>query len=315
MPVYRCKDSKGRTRFRYEFDRYIDGRRQRVTKLLPLSWTRTQAEGYARKQDSDLYAVASGSVKPRGLISDAVAIYLKERGPSLKSLAIIEGELANCFEAYAGKSIDQLDSVAEAVAAPGLRAATVRNRLAYLRAACRYAWKRHRLCEHDPAERLVMPTVRNERHVYLTRIEVLRIARQLRNPWARAVVLVGFYSGMRLGEILRAEVTPQGWLLKDTKNGSRRVVPIHPKVAYLARQWPPECGSSTVQHALKRVTRAMGYQDVRFHDLRHSAASAMANAGVDQYTVGAVLGHKAGASTKRYSHLYTGTLEKAIGAI
>jgi site-specific recombinase XerD len=39
------------------------------------------------------------------------------------------------------------------------------------------------------------------------------------------------------------------------------------------------------------------------HDIRHSTASALINAGVDLYTVGQVLGHKSLASTARYAHL------------
>jgi len=41
----------------------------------------------------------------------------------------------------------------------------------------------------------------------------------------------------------------------------------------------------------------------------------MVNAGVDLYTVGAVLGHKSSASTRRYAHLNTENLEKAVGMI
>lgn len=58
-----------------------------------------------------------------------------------------------------------------------------------------------------------------------------------------------------------------------------------------------------------------GIDDLHFHDLRHSSASAMINEGIDLYTVGAVLGHKDAASTKRYSHLATATLATAIGTI
>jgi len=53
----------------------------------------------------------------------------------------------------------------------------------------------------------------------------------------------------------------------------------------------------------------------QLHDIRHSAASAMINAGVDLYTVGAVLGHKSHASTQRYSHLATDRLSEAIAKI
>jgi len=44
-----------------------------------------------------------------------------------------------------------------------LAAATLRNRIRYLTSACRYAWKHQGMCEHDPAERVIAPMVRNER--------------------------------------------------------------------------------------------------------------------------------------------------------
>ena len=54
---------------------------------------------------------------------------------------------------------------------------------------------------------------------------------------------------------------------------------------------------------------------MRFHDLRHSAASEMVNAGVDLYTVGRVLGHRDPRSTQRYAHLTHDTLADAVGKI
>jgi integrase len=321
MPIYRTKDNKGRTRFRYEFDRLVEGRRQRVTKLLPLAWNRSQAEEYGRKQDGALYRVATGS-KPRALISDAVVIYLKNK-QHLKSIIIIERELANCLEAYEGRYMDELGEVSNEYqdAMRGkLAPATIKNRLAYIRAACRFAWKKHKMGDKNPADGMSMPFVKNEKQVYMTRLEVLRVARKLRNPWVRAVFLVAFYSGMRLGECMRADTTEiRGrlhWLLPDTKNDDTRAIPVHHRVMYLARQWPPQCGYSTVQHAVKKITRQLGLSElVSFHTTRHSTASAMINADVDLYTVGAVLGHKSHASTQRYAHLATKTLDAAVRKI
>ncbi|WP_306417382.1 tyrosine-type recombinase/integrase [Delftia sp. K82] len=51
------------------------------------------------------------------------------------------------------------------------------------------------------------------------------------------------------------------------------------------------------------------------HDLRHSTASEMINAGVDLYTMGGVLGHKSAVSTKWYSHLATKTLKSAVALV
>ena len=315
MPIYR---DKARARWRYEFSRVIDGRRCRTTKLLPKAWTRQQADAYARERDATLYAVATGALKPQPLISEAVRLYLTERAPHLKNRALLERDLALVLPAYQGRTIDQLADVAREYArqhAGTLSPATVKLRMAYLRAACRWAWKTHGLGEHDPAERMTLPPVRNERHRYATRAEVLQIARAIAHRGARAVVLVAFYSGMRLAECLRAEATPNGWLLADTKNGERRLVPIHPRVAHLARRWPPDVPARTVQAWFLWAVRWLGIEDLRFHDLRHSSASAMINAGVPLYTVGAVLGHKAAASTKRYSHLDTQTLADAVQRI
>jgi site-specific recombinase XerD len=54
---------------------------------------------------------------------------------------------------------------------------------------------------------------------------------------------------------------------------------------------------------------------IRFHDLRHSCASLLINAGVDLYTVGRILGHSQPSVTQRYAHLQLGTLKKAMRKI
>jgi hypothetical protein len=41
---------------------------------------------------------------------------------------------------------------------------------------------------------------------------------------------------MRKAEIMRAKVSKKGFVLEDTKNGERRIIPIHPRIAVLARK-------------------------------------------------------------------------------
>ncbi len=52
-----------------------------------------------------------------------------------------------------------------------------------------------------------------------------------------------------------------------------------------------------------RLRKAAGIEDVRLHDLRHSAASAAISAGCTLAAVGAILGHKSPGTTARYAHL------------
>jgi integrase len=313
MPVYR---DKARNRWRYEFSRIVGGRRRRATKLLPAPWNRTQAEAYARDQDAKLYALATGAARQQPLISEAVRLYLEQHAPRLKNADKLARDLALLMPFYKGRGLDELPQICRDYAAKaGVSLATVKVRLAYLRAACRWAWKTHNLGDHDPAERVTLPSVSNERQRYVPRKTVLQIARAMNHRQARAVALVSFYSGMRLSECLRAVPADGCWALADTKNGEPRLVPIHKKVAYLARRWPPAVPARTVQSWFHWAAGWLGIDDLKFHDLRHSAASAMINAGVPLYTVGTVLGHKAQASTKRYSHLATSTLADAIGKI
>jgi integrase len=168
--------------------------------------------------------------------------------------------------------------------------------------------------ESDPAARVTVPQVKNERHYYASRAEMLKICAGCHNKNARMAIRMGFYSGMRMGEILRAEVVGTAWVLRDTKNGNPRIVPIHPRVAVCARKFKA-MPKSTLTRNWENARNAAKLNHLHFHDLRHSSASEMVNNGVDLYTVGAVLGHKDSRSTSRYAHLATDALSVAVGKI
>ena len=326
MPISFDKPNR---RWRYQFDRYIAGQRHRASQLLPKGWTRAQADTFDRQESARLYAVATGVSRAEPLIEDAVLLYLKEHAPTLKSFENIQRELHACLDAYAGLPFSRLPDIAKSYRpqredGTPIAPATVRNRLAYLRAACRYSWKHHGLGEHDPAERMSMPKVRNERHVYLDRRQFLQVARRMAPGAARAAVRIAFYSGMRAGELQHAEVVESvagtAFVLAgaDTKNGLPRLVPAHPKLLHVLRNpalWPMPRTRWTVSKEFKKAARTAGFGHAKLHDLRHSTASEMLNGGADIYTVGGVLGHKSAISTRRYAHLVTGTLAAAVNLV
>jgi integrase len=324
--------SKRHSQWLYQFDRVIAGQRQRANKLLPKSWTQTQAQEFDRIETARLYALAAGVTKPVALIDNAVLLYLTEHAPSLKNYKQLRSNLAAMHAYYTGQPMHALADVARSYTtdhAGTMAAGTLRNHLAYLRAACRWAWKAHHLGDHDPAERMRLPKVNNARQVYLSRADMLAIARAMHSERgrtgqrkARAAMRCAFYSGMRLNEIARATIahTPAGaeFVLLDSKNGTPRRIPVHPKIAHIVRNrtlWPVTLHDTTVSQYVKAAMVASGHGHARFHDLRHSTASAMLNAGVDLYTIGGVLGHKSAASTQRYAHLATATLRSALATI
>jgi integrase len=320
MPISWDKRNKC---WRYFFDRYIQGNRHRASRLLPRGWSQAEADAFDRTESARLYAVACGIQDDDPLIETAVALYLNDK-TALKSFKTAAEHLAAIFPAYAGKRMSALQDVSKEVAAKRAREdgkgtlsdATIKQRLALLKAACRWAWKRHRLTKHDPTQQMALPSVRNERHDYRGRREMLLACRACTNWGAQVAIRVAFYTGMRLGEILRARPDGGVLILEDTKNGDRRAVPIHPKIAHLARFLPLPGPKITIQRAWERARGAVGLHGVRFHDLRHWAASEMVNNGVRIEVVAAVLGHRDLRTTKnRYAHLNVDTMAEAIGVI
>lgn len=313
MSIYRDKLTG---RWRFDFDHWIKGGRVRRRQLLPAGWTRAQADAFDRKESAALSALAAGIAKPRYTIDQAVDRFTRDRIPELKHGANVVRELETTRGWWTQRAIEELPEVCAEYAADqrgALAPATVKNRLSYLRSACRWVWARYEWAGADPGARVVMPTVRNERTVTITRHQMVALARACRHRGVRALIRILYYSGMRVSEAQRAERIGGFFVLADTKNGDPRVVPMLPIITSASRVPMPARSEIDYYWPLARV--ACGLEHVRLHDIRHTAASDMVNAGIDLATVGAVLGHKSAASTKRYAHHGAQRLAAAMGKI
>lgn len=313
MSIYRDKPTG---RWRFDFDHWIGGARVRRRKLLPAGFTRGEAEAFDRQESKALWAIAQGIARPRHYIGDAVALYVRGRVPALKAGANAERELEAMHDWWEGRALDDLAEVCAEYAedqADALKPATVKNRIAYLRAACRWAWKRHGLGDHDPGARVVAPEVKNGRTMTVNRAQMVALARACRHRGVRALIRIAFYTGMRVAEIQRARRVRAAFVLDDTKNGEPRIIPMLPIITSASRVPMPARSEIDYYWPLARVACELTH--VRLHDLRHSTATEMVNAGVDLATVGAVLGHKSPASTKRYAHHGTQLMAGALAKV
>lgn len=327
MPIYRDRE---RGAFVFEFSRRINGRRVRAQKVLPKAWNQAQADAFDRKESARLYALAQQVGGAEHTIDEAVACFLKERLPTLKNARSCAHELAIMLPFYEGRPLSALPDVCKAYRLKGARTpkrelkpgeklkpladATIRNRIRYLTSACRFAWKFHGMGDHDPAEKVAVPSVKNERKAFLTRADMLRLARACEDRPTRAAIRMAFYSGMRSDEIRRAKVVGTAFVLHDTKNSKPRIIPIHPRL-FVCLPLREQIMKHRQRYHFDKARAKVGMPWLHFHDLRHAAASAMINQGIDLYTVGAVLGHQSPQSTKRYSHLATASLSVAINRI
>lgn len=189
--------------------------------------------------------------------------------------------------------------------------------------------------EHNPVRGSPRPKVNNARNRYLTADEVQRVfkaAGKSRNKQLPAIIRLALFTGVRKSELLQAKwqdinLDRREWLIPLSKTGKARHVPLSQAAIEVIKELPrfekcpylipnPKTKKpyDCIKGAWDRVRVAAGVPDVRIHDLRHSAASFMINAGIDLYTVGRVLGHTDHKSTMRYSHLTNETLLAAVEA-
>jgi integrase len=146
-------------------------------------------------------------------------------------------------------------------------------------------------------------------------------------------VLVALSTGMRRNEILtlrREQIdVDRGFIyLEDTKNGERRGVPltgaalaaVSERLAVLpygALVFVGKTGRTPfdIRKPWYRAIKSAGLRHIRFHDLRHTAASLLAKDGASLPVIGAVLGHKSPAMTQRYAHFAATHLHDVVASM
>lgn len=319
MPIYRDKD---RGCFVFEFDRRIDGQRVRATKRLPRIWNQAQADEFDRKESARLYAVATGTGGANHLIENAVALYVVHRLPKLKHGTNVAMELREIQDFYIGRPLTALGDVSKAIqlrhkgrGGKTLAPATIKNRIAYLRAAVNYAWKHHGYGgDAKPTERMTVPEVHNTSQVFVSREELIPILRLIKDRGSRANVVRLYYTGKRFAELGRAVVNEDrtAYYIADTKNAAPDWQPIHPK-ARAAFRTPPAPYYSVRYHFLK-ACKALGLKKT-IHKLRHGTATAILSGGGNLKDVQVALNHKSAQSAMRYSHFVIEVKAKALSYI
>ena len=189
--------------------------------------------------------------------------------------------------------------------------------------------------DQNPLEGVPLLNPDNERERYLSREEVQRLKMAVEaseNPQLKNIVGLLLLTGARKRELLDAkwedfDLPRNAWRVPTTKAGKPRSVPLSDDALKIINQLPRWDGCPfllpnpmtmkpfiTVFNAWDTARRRAGLGDVRLHDLRHQAASNMANSGQSLYAVGKVLGHSQPRTTQRYAHLSNDTLVAAANA-
>lgn len=220
------------------------------------------------------------------------------------------------------------------LAAKGLAPATCNRILSVFKSLCSFAVACG-LLPLSPCMGVASFQIRQLRERYLTQAEARRLLQALRaspRPEARALQLL-LLTGARKSEILTARwehVHLERHLLTVplSKSNRPRHIVLSDEAMHIIRNLPrrPGCpwlfpgGSSSRPLAdiylfWNRLRRQLGLADVRIHDLRHTFASILVNAGHSLYEVQRLLGHRDPRTTMRYAHLEHGSLLTAADSV
>jgi integrase len=277
-------------------------------------WSFADAKGYERQWLASVKDAAAGR-KPKRLIADALEKWLTEHVPRLKSARQTTNHVRMLLPYIKGRKLTEINDVWSEIKAAEIEKApaTVNHKGRILRQIGRASWRNWHWLEHPPAIDLLPETPREE---FLTAKQLDALVKACESDAAAGYVLLAAYTGLRRGHLLRlTHHDVQGEFLRIDRSGKTRtlqMVPLHPKVQKLAEALPLGIADWKLQEEWKAAREACGLEHVRWHDLRHTCASWLAQAGVPLHTIGEFLGHSSPAVTKRYAHLQPSHLADAV---
>lgn len=295
---------------------------ERVERTLPRGATREDAralETQIRRAQID----AAVGRKPRRIIDDAIDHWVETEASKLKSWKRDLRFRVDVLREYTkGKPLEQIPSVAETLKLAGQREGltnpAINRYIALFRRlgnlAERWGWT-----DLPLGRRVLMLPENSRREKFLTPAEVERLAAKA-DPVTADMIRFAALTGLRLAELLalQPDQVRSGILslTHDTKSGKPRGIPLPPEAARIAaKRLPWALSRDQLRDRYVAAREAAGLPQARWHDLRHTYASWLVQAGQPLTAVRDLLGHSSLIVTTRYAHLAPSHLVAAVATL
>ena len=298
---------------------------------------KVEAEKWARLVESEIDKGQFVSIDEaqRTTLGDVIARYLVEVTPTMKGATedtirlkaimrkpIARWSLANLSAARVAAYRDErLKEVS---------AGTVIRELAYLSSIINHARREWGINLPNPVQMVRKPQSPPAKTRVLTDQEVSRLMLALepigrRSHWTKPVVQLALATAMRRGELLslkweHIDLNRRTAFLPQTKNGDSRTVPLSSTAVQLMAKLPKHISGGvfpvkafTLDAAFRRGLKRAGLTDVRFHDLRRTAITRLAEKLPNLIELAAVSGHKSLMVLKQYYRPDPSELAKKLG--
>ncbi|MBI2372383.1 MAG: tyrosine-type recombinase/integrase [Deltaproteobacteria bacterium] len=205
--------------------------------------------------------------------------------------------------------------------------ATINRHIALLKSALKLA-ARDGYLHRDPMRGVKMLREPDSRDRIATVDEYGRLI-EAANPKLRLAIVIAYHSAMRRGEIaqlrweyidLKASMVRLPATITKTSEG--RLVPLSAEAVNELRSWPRNLygsvfgtTSANISRRFASLTKKLGIEGLRFHDLRHTTATNLRRANVDVFTIAKITGHKSLATLKRYQTISADDLRAAMDRV
>lgn len=213
----------------------------------------------------------------------------------------------------------------------GAKTATIARELEVLRHALNLAIREWEWLDRNPFEKVKIEKPNNKIERWLSIEEQKRLIGE--SPeWLREIIVFALNTGLRQSEILllkwqQIDLSRRILTLTDAKNKERRSIPLNRTVlellgskgrvrhisGYVFTSYAgTRIDARNLLRAFYAARKRAKLEDLRFHDLRHTFATRLVQAGVDLYVVKQLLGHKTITMTMRYAHHYPESLRAGV---
>ena len=312
-------------------------RRQGYPDITKSFQIRQDAERWARALEAEIDKGQFVSIDEaqRSTLGDLIGRYLVEVTPTMKGAApdtirlkaimrkpIAKWSLANLsatrMAAYRDERLKEVSS------------GTVIRELAYLSSIINHARREWGINVSNPVQMVRKPQSPQARSRVLTNEEIVKLLQALepqgrRSHWTKPVVQLALATAMRRGELLslrweNIDLQGRTAFLPDTKNGDSRMVPLSTAAVQVLEGLPKHISGIVIpvkffslDAAYKRARKRAGLQEVRFHDLRRTAITRMAEKLPNVIELAAVSGHKSLTVLKNYYRPSAKELAQKLG--
>lgn len=209
-------------------------------------------------------------------------------------------------------------------------AGTVIRELAYFSSIINHARREWGINIANPVALVRKPASPAGRNRILTKDEETRLLEATqpiknRNIYTRPFIILAIETAMRRGELLsirweNINFSKRTAYLQLTKNGESRTVPLSTRAIETLQALPRSIDGRVLpvnfpalENNFKRATARAKIDNLRIHDLRHTAATRLAEKLPNLLELSAVTGHKSLSMLKRYYHPDAELLAEKLG--